>query len=428
MAAGSQDNSAEPVALQQNASPHEDEVPLLEESPLCRFLANVSLAASSDERSEEEVEKGGVVTISTIHAAKGLEWPIVFVPACFNGSIPHSRAEDHDEERRLLYVGMTRAQAMLYLSCPLQDSQKQETTLSAFLSQSSVKKYFDEKGPHIHLSDAKALSRVLGREEPCAGDIATSSAQLERDKDDFWPTTGERPLEYSEEAEAWARSQDSMPVFGNTRSASWISRGDVESGNSTFLPGFSSVTNQYQELMEKQERLTQKRVDKKLDTSLKDTQPRGRKRQIEGQGTISSFFGGKPVVSSLRTSVSDTSVLRDVSNINTEMSTVAVKALDFSTMHRSIRAEPLLKRPRASVPARPSGNDHAYVFLSSSPTKPEEDVHQKPTAATVQPVPLPQFKPATTLHTTSIGAVRSAPRTLGVKRSLKGWNWNGRKQ
>lgn len=54
----------------------------------------------------------------------GLEWPVVFIPAVYEGSIPHSRAEDKDEERRLLYVAMTRAQALLYMSCPVRNSQK----------------------------------------------------------------------------------------------------------------------------------------------------------------------------------------------------------------------------------------------------------------------------------------------------------------
>ncbi len=44
---------------------------------------------------------------------------MVFVPSAYNGSIPHTRSDDGDEERRLLYVAMTRAKALLYLSCPL---------------------------------------------------------------------------------------------------------------------------------------------------------------------------------------------------------------------------------------------------------------------------------------------------------------------
>lgn len=46
----------------------------------------------------------------------------MFIPGVYQGSIPHLRAEDIDEERRLLYVAMTRAQALLYLSFPAKNS------------------------------------------------------------------------------------------------------------------------------------------------------------------------------------------------------------------------------------------------------------------------------------------------------------------
>ena len=96
------------------------------EEALSRFLANVALA--TELQREDELEDGETfnarITISTIHAAKGLEWPVVFIPSAYEGSLPHSRAEDTDEERRLLYVAMTRAQAMLYMSCPTRNSQR----------------------------------------------------------------------------------------------------------------------------------------------------------------------------------------------------------------------------------------------------------------------------------------------------------------
>ncbi|KAI1846068.1 hypothetical protein JX266_007877 [Neoarthrinium moseri] len=68
---------------------------------LSRFLANVSLASDKQTDNKDEEAKPHI-TVSTIHAAKGLEWPIVFIPAVYKGSIPHKRSDDEAEERRLL--------------------------------------------------------------------------------------------------------------------------------------------------------------------------------------------------------------------------------------------------------------------------------------------------------------------------------------
>ncbi len=54
----------------------------------------------------------------TLHSSKGLEFPVVFIPGCINGNIPFIKKEkltDFEEERRLFYVGITRAKEMLYL-------------------------------------------------------------------------------------------------------------------------------------------------------------------------------------------------------------------------------------------------------------------------------------------------------------------------
>jgi DNA helicase-2/ATP-dependent DNA helicase PcrA len=86
-----------------------------EESSVEEFLAQISLVADADTRVDDE----GLVTLMTLHNAKGLEYPIVFMIGCEEGVFPHSRALDEgelEEERRLCYVGITRAERDLYLT------------------------------------------------------------------------------------------------------------------------------------------------------------------------------------------------------------------------------------------------------------------------------------------------------------------------
>ena len=87
------------------------------------FLERVSLVADSDQIPDQDTEQsgqGGVVTLMTLHTAKGLEFPVVFLTGLEDGVFPHMRSlGDHvelEEERRLAYVGVTRARERLYLS------------------------------------------------------------------------------------------------------------------------------------------------------------------------------------------------------------------------------------------------------------------------------------------------------------------------
>ena len=85
------------------------------------FLEEVSLVADTDSL---DVEKENVVTLMTLHSAKGLEFPYVFMIGCEENIFPHSRSmfdkNELEEERRLMYVGVTRAQKKLYLLCAKQ--------------------------------------------------------------------------------------------------------------------------------------------------------------------------------------------------------------------------------------------------------------------------------------------------------------------
>ena len=95
---------------------------------------------------QEDEEAKNLVTLSTLHAAKGLEFPVVFLIGCVEGQLPHHRTTDPkvneaaptdvEEERRLFYVGVTRARDQLYLTRPLRRSMRGkqiELTPSRFL-------------------------------------------------------------------------------------------------------------------------------------------------------------------------------------------------------------------------------------------------------------------------------------------------------
>ncbi|MFG1934454.1 DNA helicase PcrA [Mycobacterium sp. NPDC048908] len=95
--------------------PEDEDIP--DTGVLSQFLERVSLVADADELPEHG---SGVVTMMTLHTAKGLEFPVVFVTGWEDGMFPHMRAlgdpTELSEERRLAYVGITRARQRLYVS------------------------------------------------------------------------------------------------------------------------------------------------------------------------------------------------------------------------------------------------------------------------------------------------------------------------
>lgn len=87
---------------------------------LSDFLERVALVADSDQIPDEGEDGSGVITLMTLHTAKGLEFPVVFLTGMEDGVFPHMRAlgqtKELEEERRLAYVGITRARERLYLT------------------------------------------------------------------------------------------------------------------------------------------------------------------------------------------------------------------------------------------------------------------------------------------------------------------------
>ncbi|WP_116316340.1 DNA helicase PcrA [Bacillus subtilis] len=93
-----------------------------EDKTLVAFLTDLALIADIDQLDQQEEESGGkdAITLMTLHAAKGLEFPVVFLMGLEEGVFPHSRSlmeeAEMEEERRLAYVGITRAEQELYLT------------------------------------------------------------------------------------------------------------------------------------------------------------------------------------------------------------------------------------------------------------------------------------------------------------------------
>ena len=90
-----------------------------EDKSLSAFLEKLSLVSDQD-----SLDDNGGITLMTLHSAKGLEFPIVFIAGCEDGIFPHYSARDDkdelEEERRLCYVGITRAKQKLYMTCAKQ--------------------------------------------------------------------------------------------------------------------------------------------------------------------------------------------------------------------------------------------------------------------------------------------------------------------
>jgi superfamily I DNA/RNA helicase len=139
------------------------------------FLQRVTLQGDS----AKDAPVGPGVTLSTLHAAKGLEFNVVFLIGCVEGQLPHSRttdpgereavAADLDEERRLFYVGITRARERLYLSAPRRTmlrGKAVDVTPTRFMDQlpaQHIKDYEREEEKELTIEELSSLAAELRR-------------------------------------------------------------------------------------------------------------------------------------------------------------------------------------------------------------------------------------------------------------------------
>ena len=441
-------------------------------------------------KNEENEEQTQCVTISTIHAAKGLEWPVVFIPACYNGSIPHSRADDHDEERRLLYVGMTRAQAILYLSCPTKNSQFQETIMSSYLTQSGVNAHFCDHGPALEYYAVSQIAQTLRRACPSFLEVQDCkfTADLGNLEDTYWPHDGSLPLGEDDrwnkgrtsnygmvsQAVALKRPHSNRRSVSPVRNAGFVSASTITMQKvegfsvsaTTIKPSFTTAASRMQELEEAQEDITLKKVDKRAADVAAGKDRKGQKIAT-GAASITNYFGqpagdraqniaAQPVKSTSRLppttlrkshSAPYENVPAPLVDITNSAPQGCIIPPTLSTAHSAVllshkpRTTPSNMRPRNKN--LPSQSDD-YIFLSSSPPeaasnqstkKPKlEDVEEHVVTNVQQHTAQTQnaFKPASTFHTTSMSQVGMSGgvgrKTLGMGRSFKPWSARGGKK
>ncbi len=467
----------------ENENGETDALPLIEglnyetanaaEEALSRFLANVALATEL-QREDGDTEGGhprSQVTISTMHASKGLEWPVVFVPSAFEGCIPHSRAEDTDEERRLLYVAMTRAQALLYMSCPVKNSQREEATLSPFLSEKKVKRCLTNQGPSIDTRTIVDIARVLRRDFPAETDVLQMGDGLRSRNDDLWPLDGTDAVEAIQVR--WSkwdgadsirsdwhgskrrRKMNEENVKSETTYATSIVgiSTTMQSASSFSCPstGFTTASAQLHRAQAEEENSRLRSAD--TPERHEQSGERNAKVRRNNQADLLSLWGmggkNKPrsAEPSLNSAATEPIKILEPKSFNPTRTSVQSSCTIGSPLPQALGAHRLqpLRNDKVPPSRAPIDDDSArkqYVFLSSSPPPPE-DVHgqagvmeneQSPSMrdnieeddqADVYVQTTHDLGPAKTFHTTSITQSQANPasskKTLGVRRSMTGW-------
>lgn len=360
------------------------------EDTLDHFLTNVALSADMQKNTEAE-QSTDQVTISTIHAAKGLEWPVVFIPAAYDGSIPHSRAEDHDEERRLLYVAMTRAQSLLYLSCPFEESCKKETKLSPFLSQKPMESYFDKCGADLGPTVSTEIASILRRPQPEQALIEQAMMSIRHLKDDQWPWRAEG----SEDDDNYGVGEHGDQSPGRSRffsdgkrgasinamsiSTSMQQQANYSISSTTFSTSFMKASTAM-DTLQKDDQAVVNRIPEKAPNKLPQKRKLGGRDDAgTAKGTLTKYFSGQ------------------VSN--------ASKPDERQTKDSMVEVQANMSPAALQDITNKQFSDSQGWSVTSSKTS-------------------AVAKPATTFHATSLSQLRQAgtKKTLGMRRSINGWS------
>jgi DNA helicase-2/ATP-dependent DNA helicase PcrA len=427
------------------------------EESLTRFLANVALATeiTTQEENKEGDQPTEKVTISTIHAAKGLEWPVVFVPAVYNGSIPHSRAEVIEEERRLLYVAMTRAQALLYLSVPtrqprLGEGEDGATTLTQFLPPKLTKSRFRQTGPALHEKVVYAIADILRRPRPLLEDMYKGLEFLPSTLDDRWTAEGEEDRSKMDDTSASHDGTDEpnpkrrrSDMNQGPKTTTYVSSTGYTMNNSTGFTIPTTVSAGFTSARDYVAANPQPIEDSAAKSASTPNLPAdatrankpnslsaGRKDGLT-QASISNFFTGP---GSQKKEATLPNRPRASGKYELPSQNQRPQAANVPQPLSSHRVQ-----PRPLIPTRPTlepTNPNGYTWMAA-PSKPpgpkprmtmtqEQGVSNAASSGSeTKPETKPEpsgFQTATTFHTTTMSMVQQGPRrALGMRRSMTGW-------
>ena len=144
------------------------------------FLADLALVSDQDDVDEQ----APAVTLMTLHAAKGLEFPVVFLVGMEEGIFPLSRAimedDELEEERRLAYVGITRAKKKLYLTNAF------SRLLYGRIQRNQPSRFVEENNPHLlQFENGDGEPSLNGQKLPFGGDAATATTYHHQQKHQY---------------------------------------------------------------------------------------------------------------------------------------------------------------------------------------------------------------------------------------------------
>ncbi len=185
---------------------------------LDQFLDHAALVSDADAYDER-----AQITLMTLHAAKGLEFPLVFLGGLEEGLFPHSRTflqpDDIEEERRLCYVGMTRAMDTLILTRAVY-----RRRYGTDLPEASIPSRFLEEVPAElveELGGSRRRARVAAGDSPASGYARASRAHIHRNRNMARPTTPTKTKTRAQPGagrRSNARRQRPTPASPTTRS------------------------------------------------------------------------------------------------------------------------------------------------------------------------------------------------------------------